>query len=696
MAHQLSSGQLPFEGLVGWANQFVMGEIVGFKGLAKMKKTPVVMADTDEMLEDTEAEYNYRKKFSDNWLMIIMALSVLFIGYHLVTAGIGMPELMKHNAIHLGFLLCLTFLYFPAQKGSPRARPSNIDIALSVISVLCAVYTVYNRDAYLLRSGILVMSDYIIGSISMVLVLEATRRTVGGQMLWISIICLLYMYLGPWMPGVFSHRGTSVQRIIQAMYLGGDGIYGMPLSVSATYLIIFVILAAILDKSGLGKLFNDLAMGAGGRLVGGPAKVSVVGSALVGMISGSAASNVATVGSFTIPLMKKIGYPPVFAGAVEAAASTGGQIMPPIMGSAAFIMAEYLGIPYLTIAAAAVIPALLFFGSVFFQVDLRARRLKLKGLSKDEMPDVKRTVMRYGQMVIPMIVLVWLMMQGRTALYSAFFAVCLTIILSWIRKETRIGIKEAKAVAVNAGRSSLAIGISMAAAGFMIAAFSMTGLGIILADAIVALSHGNLIVVLVLTMVVAIILGLGLPTSACYVITASICAPILIKVGLSPFQAHFFVFYYSCLSTVSPPIALAAYVAAGIANANTDKVGWMAFRLALAGFIVPFFFIYQPGLLLMGPDAAGNLVLNGANTMSMIQSVIFGLMGIWLLAVSVEGYFLIAFPMWLRPIFFVAAILMIAPGLVTDAVGTALGLAGIAAVLVIKKRRESAGLAAAA
>ncbi|MEI6875656.1 MAG: TRAP transporter fused permease subunit, partial [Spirochaetota bacterium] len=395
----------------------------------KLRKTPVVVADTDEMLEDTEAEYNYRKKFDSWWPTVIMVISVLFIGYHLITAGIGMPELMKHNAIHLGFLLALTFLYFPAVKGSPKARPSNVDLLLFVISAVCAVYTVINRDAYLLRSGVLVTSDYVFGMISMLLVLEATRRTVGGQMLWISIICLIYMWAGPWMPGVFSHRGMSVQRIIQALYLGGDGIYGMPLSVSATYLIIFVILAAILDKSGLGKLFNDLAMGAGGRMVGGPAKVSVVGSALVGMISGSAASNVATVGSFTIPLMKKIGYPPVFAGAVEAAASTGGQIMPPIMGSAAFIMAEYLGIPYLTIAAAAVIPALLFFGSVFFQVDLRARRLKLKGLTKEEMPDVKRTVLRYGQMIIPMIVLVWLMMQGRTALYSAFFSVCLTIIL---------------------------------------------------------------------------------------------------------------------------------------------------------------------------------------------------------------------------------------------------------------------------
>lgn len=669
---------------------------MGFKGLKKMKQTPVVVADTDEMLEDTEAEYNYRKKFdSKTWLTIIMVISVLFIGYHLVTAGIGMPEVMKHNAIHLGFLLALSFLYFPASKKSPRGRPSNFDIVLFFISVACAVYTVVNRDSYLLRGGILNMGDYVVGLTTMVLVLEATRRTVGGQMLWISIICLAYMWAGPWMPGVFSHRGTSVPRIIQAIYLGGDGIYGMPLNVSATYLIIFVILAAILDKSGLGKLFNDLAMGAGGRFTGGPAKVSVISSALVGTISGSAASNVATVGSFTIPLMKKIGYPPVFAGAVEAAASTGGQIMPPIMGSAAFIMAEYLGIPYMTIAAAAVLPALFFFGSVFFQVDLRARRLKLKGLSKDEMPDVKRTVMRYGQMIIPMIVLVYLMMQGRTALYSAFFSVCLTIILSWIHKETRIGPKEGKNVAVSAARSSLAIGISMAAAGFMIAAFSMTGLGIILADSIVAISGGNLMIVLVLTMIVAIILGLGLPTSACYVITASICAPILIKVGLSPFQAHFFVFYYSCLSTVSPPIALAAYVAAGIANTNTDKVGWMAFRLALAGFIVPFFFIYQPGMLLMGPDAAGNLVLNGASLLDIGHSVVFGLFGVWLLAVSVEGYFLMKFPMWLRPVFFVGAILLIAPGLWTDLAGFGLAAIGIGTILILKRSRSGAAPLAA-
>ena len=658
--------------------------------LAAKKQAPKQTNDADEMLEDVEAEFNYRKKIEPFWMTVITVVSVLFIGYHMVTAGIGIPEVFKHRTVHLGFLLGLTWLYFPANKKSPRGKPSVLDLVLFVVSIFVTVLTVINRDAYLLRSGILNMNDYILGSIIMILVLEATRRTVGGQMLWISIICLAYMWAGPYMPGVFSHRGQSVKRIIQAIYMGGEGIFGMPLGVSSTYLIIFVILAAILDKSGLGKLFNDLALGLGGRFSGGPAKVAVVASALAGTISGSAASNVATTGAFTIPLMKKIGYQPTFAGAVEAAASTGGQIMPPIMGSAAFIMAEYLGIPYLTIAVAGLIPAVLYFTSVYFQVDARARSLGLRGLDKSEMPDVKKTILRYGQMIIPMIVLIWLMGEGRTPLYSAFYAVCLTVILSWFRKETRILLPEAKAVAIGAARTSVAIGISMAAAGFMIAAFASTGLGIILADSIVAISGGSLIIVLILTMIVAIILGLGLPTSACYVITASICAPILVKVGLNPFLAHFFVFYYSCLSTVTPPIALAAYVAAGIANANTDKVGWMAFRLALAGFIVPFFFIYSPAMVLMGPDGT----MLGASALSIVISVVSGIAGTWFLAASVEGYLFIKYPMWMRAPLFIAAILLIDPRLVTSLIGLAIAVVSMAVILLIKKKRLAAVQAA--
>jgi TRAP transporter 4TM/12TM fusion protein len=326
------------------------------------------------------------------------------------------------------------------------------------------------------------------------------------------------------------------------MYLGSNDIFGLPIGVSSTYLIIFVILGAILEKSGLGKLFSDIALGLGGRLAGGPAKVAVVASALLWMISGSAATNVATTGAFTIPLMKKIGYKDHFAGAVEAAASTGGQIMPPIMGSAAFIMAEFLGMKYLSIAASAVIPSLLHFAGVYFQIDLRARKTGLRGLAKDDLPDVPHTVLRYGHMIIPIFVLIFLMLEGRTPLFSAFYTVLATAILSWMRKETRVGIKEMKIIAVNSARGSLSIGVAMATAGFIIAVLSMTGIGIILSDNIVALSGGSLPLALLLVMVVSIILGMGLPTSACYVIAASISVPILTKTGVAAFQAHFFVF----------------------------------------------------------------------------------------------------------------------------------------------------------
>jgi TRAP transporter 4TM/12TM fusion protein len=311
-------------------------------------------------------------------------------------------------------------------------------------------------------------------------------------------------------PAYLSHRGYTLERIIYQMYLTSQGVFGMPTGVASTYLVIFVVLGAMLDKSGLAKLFNDVAMTLGGRFTGGPAKVSVIASALLGMIQGSAATNVATTGAFTIPLMKKVGYKPAFAGAVEAAASTGGQFMPPIMGSVAFIMAEFLGVSYLSIAAAAFIPAVLYFAGVFFQIDLRARTMGLKGLDKKDMPDTKHTVLRYGHMILPIIILVYLLFEGRTPLYSAFFAVVTTAGLSWVRKETRMGLPELKAVAVNSARSSLSIGVAMANAGFVVAVLSMTGIGMILADNIVALSGGRLWIALILSMVVSIILGMGL------------------------------------------------------------------------------------------------------------------------------------------------------------------------------------------
>lgn len=649
------------------------------KGIVRKTDEGIRIQPAEAVLEKVDVESRYRKSFSPFWTQIILAISAVFILYHLVTSGIGTPEIMKHRVIHVGFVLGLVWLYYPASRKSSAEKPSIVDILLFVITAATTIYTVIARDAFLVRGGIATTMDNIVGAIVILLVLEACRRAVGPQLLILCILFLLYAWGGRYIPGVLSHRGYTLRRIIYQMYLTGQGIYGLPIGVSSTYLVIFIILGSILEKSGLGKLFNDLSLGLGGRLTGGPAKVAVVASALIGTISGSAASNVATTGAFTIPLMKKIGYKPYFAGAVEAAASTGGQIMPPIMGSAAFIMAEFLGIKYLSIAAAAIIPALLYFASVFFQIDLRARSIGLRGLSKNELPDVKKTILRYGHMVIPIFVLVLLMIEGRTPLYAAFYTVLVTVGLSWFRKETRIGLKEAKIVAVNSARSTLGIGVAMANAGFVVAVLSMTGIGIILADNIVAISGGHLMIALILCMVVSIILGMGLPTSACYVIAASIAVPILTKMGVAPFQAHFFIFYYACLSTITPPVALAAYVGAGLAGAKSSQVGWTAFKLALAGFIVPFFFVYSPAMLLIADSWT-----------QIVWATVTGLAGTALLAVAIEGYLSIKLPLWLRPVFFAAALLMITPGVSTDMIGLGLAIAGWLAVQVLRKRMKTA------
>lgn len=633
-------------------------------------------ADIDKVMQKAEVESRYRRDFLPIWKTIITAISIVFVSYHLYTARFGMPETIKHRAIHVGFILILVWLYFPATSKSPRNRPSYLDLGLVLTTLVVIVYTIIARDSFLIRAGVATTDNYIMGGILILLVLEACRRSVGWQLLALGLIFLLYAFFGRYAPGVFSHRGYTIQRIIYQMYLTSQGIFGIPIEVSSTFLIIFVILAATLERSGLGKLFNDLALGLGGRMVGGPAKVAVVASALIGTISGSAASNVATTGAFTIPLMKRVGYKPHFAGAVEAAASTGGQIMPPIMGSAAFIMAEFLGMRYIDIAAAAIIPSLLYFASVFFQIDLRARSMGLKGLDKSELPDVKATVFRYGHMIFPIIVLVYLMTSGRTPLFAAFYTVLFTVILSWVRKETRIGPKAARDIAVAASRSSLSIGVAMANAGFIIAVLAMTGIGAILADNIVLLSQGRVIIALVLCMVVAIILGMGLPTSACYVIAASIAVPILTKMGVAPFQAHFFIFYYACLSTITPPVALAAYVGAGLAGAKSSEVGWTAFKLALAGFIVPFFFVYSPAMLLIADSAA-----------EVIFAAVTGLAGTALLAVGVEGYLTIKLPIWLRAVFLAAALLLITPGWKTDLIGLGLAGAGWLCIQMIKRNK---------
>ena len=431
--------------------------------------------------------------------------------------------------------------------------------------------------------------DYFMGALAVILVLEGARRSTGNILPVLAIIFLLYARFGYLIPGPLGHRGFSWARIITRMYMTDEGLFGVTLMVSASYVFMFILFGAFLSKTGTAKFFNDFAMGLAGRLRGGPAQVSVIGSAMMGTISGSAQANVVTTGTFTIPLMKSVGYAPHFAGAVEAAASTGGILMPPIMGAAAFMMASFLGIPYVKIMAAGVIPALFYYFGIFLMVDLEARRTGLKGMPKEQLPDVRKVVREGGHLLLPIAVILLMLILGYTPLYAAFFGLITTVVGSYLRKSTRISFRAILEALAEGSKTAISVGTACAVVGFVVGTVSMTGLGQVIALNIMKLSMGKLWFAMILVMLAAMVLGMGLPAEACYIVTASVAAPALVNMGVLPMAAHFFVFYYGTLSCVIPPVALTSYTAAGIAQANPTKVAIAALKLALAGADHPIF-----------------------------------------------------------------------------------------------------------
>ncbi len=623
----------------------------------------------EKIIEEKDRGSKFRKNMPAFWTGIVAAISIIYVLYHIYTSGFGMPMAYKHRVIHLAFVLTLVFLLFPARKGAPKSRPSVVDLVLAGCAIGTAIYMYSAIDKLALRAGVALPMDYLVGFIGMLLVFEACRRVLGYQLLGLAVVLLLYAYFGKYIPGVLSHQGYSIKRLVYQMYLTTQGIFGIPLGVSAQYMVLFVFFASILAQSGVGKLFNDVAMSIAGRSAGGPAKVAVISSGLMGMVQGGAAANVATTGALTIPLMRRVGYKPYYAASIEAAASTGGQIMPPIMGSVAFIMAEFTGISYIRIAAAAVIPAVLYFLSVFFVVDFRARKVGLKGLDESDIPDYKTTIKEYSHMILPMIQMVYLLLTHHTPMYSAFYALITTLVLAYLKPATRMNLKKLYVVMTNAARSSLTIAVAMATAGIVVGVLTITSLGLIVADNIIMLSGGNMFIVLVLTMFVCIILGMGLPTSACYIIAASIALSILRSVGIATLSAHMFILYFAVLSTVTPPVALSSYVAAGIANANPNKVGWTALRLAAAGFIIPYFFVYSPAMLLIA-DTKPQIVV----------AAITGLAGVYFLAAASESYFFGKAGWVARLVLLGAAFVLLKPGITTDLIGFGMAVFALAIV----------------
>jgi TRAP transporter 4TM/12TM fusion protein len=445
------------------------------------------------------------------------------------------------------------------------------------------------------------------------------------------------------------------------MYLTTEGIFGIAIGVSSTYIFLFVLFGAFLSKSGMGQFFNDLAMAIAGSGKGGPAKVAVVSSGLLGSINGSAVANVVTTGAFTIPLMKKIGYEPEFAGAVEATASCGGQILPPVMGATAFIMAEYLGLPYIKIAAVAVVPALLYYLGVITIIHLRASKNGLVGLPKDQLPKVRDVMKERGHLLIPLIGLLYLLLKGYTPIYAAFYSILLTIGASAIKKETRMSFKDLIDALEEGARTALGVAMACATVGVIIGVATLTGLGLKLAGAILFLGKGNLFATLVLTMIACIVLGMGLPSIPAYIITATMAAPALAKMGIPPLVSHMFVFYFGMLANLTPPVALAAFAGAGIAGGNTTKTGIQAVKIALAGFVVPYIFAFNNSLLLIDTTfVEASLVITTA------------VVGVFALGVGVEGYLFRKTSALTRLLFFVSAFGLIIPGIQTDIIGIVL------------------------
>ncbi|MCR4426604.1 MAG: TRAP transporter permease, partial [Firmicutes bacterium] len=602
---------------------------------------------------------------------------VVWAAYHLWTAWRGTPAALVHRSTHLAFMFAIVFIVYPmSYKTRPSSWLRGVDLLLACLGVYATTYIINNYHSIVMRAGMPNTKDLIVALIIVVLVIEASRRVTGWVLPVLAAMFLAYGLFGYLVPGRMSHRGFDVPEVLEYMALTTEGIFGTPIGVSAQYLILFILFGAFLLKSGVGDFFNDLAIAIAGRARGGPAQVAVVASGFMGSINGSAVANVVTTGTFTIPLMKKIGYSPEFAGGVEAAASSGGQILPPVMGAAAFIMAETLGVPYVRIMYAAIVPALLYYIAALTMVYFRASRRRLRGLEESEVPKLGPLLRSRAYLFLPLVALVYFLVSGYTPTYAAFVGIIASVVVSWFRRETRMTPKRILEAMDAGARSTLSVAVACAVVGIVVGISTLTGLGTKLAGSIISWSMGNLFLTLFFVMIACIFLGLGMPSIPAYILTATMAAPALARLGVAPLVSHFFVFYFAMLANVTPPVALAAFAAAGISGGNIAKTGYEGFKLASAGFLVPYMFVMSP--VLLGQNATFSELLHVTVT---------ALVGVVALAGAIEGWFFGGLS-WLRRLALgAAALLLIRPGLLTDMAGAAL----IGLVWLSKGRAVRAG-----
>ena len=621
-----------------------------------------------------------QKRFSTEKLLTVIC--IVWGLFHLYTAFFGVLTAMWQRSIHLGFAMVVCFLMMFQKTDKKLLKALYIAMCLAAIGFV--LYFLLDFKGIVSRYGRPNDIDLLFGGAIIILTLIFTAEKTGKILPGIAIVFILYAIFGQSLPGILGHRGYSVTRIINQMSLSTEGIFGTSLGVSATYIYVFMLFGALLTKTNIGQFYIDFALKALGKSPGGPAKAAIVSSCLFGSVSGSAVANVAGTGVVTIPLMKETGYKPEFAGAVEAAASTGGQLMPPIMGAAAFLMAESLGLPYITIVKAAVIPAILYFTGIFITVHLEAHKLGLKGLPREQLPKFLPLFLRKGYMLIPLVVIVTFLCMGKTAVYAAIMGIvsCLLIglVTSFVdlahgRKPT-FGFNDLLEVMCSAARNIISVAIACAMAGIIIGIVTLTGIGLKFGAGLISISHGIAFITLFLTMISSIILGMGAPTTANYLITSTITAGAIIGLGFEPLAAHMFAFYFGIIADITPPVALAAIAGAAIAKAKPMKTAFNATKLAIGAFIIPYIFVFNPQMLMIGTTVSG-----------VIGICVTALVGMFGFSVALEGYAFRKVSVVERILFAAAGLMCVVPETYSDVIGLSI-IAVLIAWQLVRNRIE--------
>ncbi|MDO5562845.1 MAG: TRAP transporter permease [Synergistaceae bacterium] len=625
------------------------------------------------------------KNIFDRFLLKAMAwIAIAMSTFHLVTAGIGSLPTTQQRSVHIGFALVLIFLqaYFKESDSGKLGKVNKLfNIIMAVCSLAISVYAFMYWYDMMMRVAFPSKIDLLMGCVAIGCVIYAAKKKLGYALPIMAILFILYALYGNYLPTLIGHRGYTLKRIVGTLYMDTAGIYGQVAGISATYIFLFVLFGAFLESSGAGRFFIDLSTALFGRTKGGSAKAATVASCLFGMVSGSAPANVMAIGPLTIPMMEKAGYEKRFSGAVISVAGTGGQFMPPIMGAAAFIISETLGVPYLDVALAAFIPGVLYYLAIIFIIDIRSNKINIKPLS--EVPDVKVVLKNGFYFAFPVLLLVYFLAIARwSPIKSGFWSIIALIAVSMINKETRMTPKKLMKSFELGAMASLDVAIVCSLAGIIIGMLSLTGLGLKFSNLLLALAGGNMVILMLLTMVSALILGMGMTTTSVYIILSVLVSPALVQMGVKPLAAHLFVFYFGILSAITPPVATASYAAASVAGDDPMRLGWVAWKIGLSGYILPFIFIYSPELLMDGSAVA----ILGATVSSVI--------GIYALSVAIEGFYKYPVMLPLRALLLAGALLMIVSGIVTD-------IAGLAIVLIvlvpqyIKYRKEKSNTIAA-